>query len=189
MEAGETFCARCGYQRRGEASAQRSVGQQIGAKYAKQTYQGKMKSGRTTILVCGILFTLGTVVLHFMLQSELGKAEAQIRLAKGNAQYDQDAVAEAEKELAKGAGMARLVVIAHGVLAATFYGLWGWAKSRPLPATLAALILFIAVQLIGAALEPESIVKGILVKVLILVALIGAVNAAQKYQKLQQQQV
>jgi hypothetical protein len=184
---GEAFCAACGYALEADAGAKAALGKRIGAKYAKQTIQGTIHSGRKTILVCGILFTLGTVVIHFMLSSAHDKTAREIAAAKGDPRYDQALVAQAARELEEGRGMATLLTASHAVLAACFYGLWWWAKSRPLPATLTALLLYIAVQLISLALDPETLVKGILVKILILLALGKAVGAAQKYQKLQQQ--
>ena len=187
MGDGEKFCSACGYAAVAGPGERTDVRKSIGQKYARQTYQGKMRSGRTTNLVVAILRPVGLVGLYFVISSARDKNAREIAAAKGNPAFDQEAVAEAEREMASSRGLFLLIMGVQGSLAVSFYGLWWWAKHRPLPATLSALILFIAVQFIGAALEPESIGRGLIVKILIVIALVGAVNAAQKYQKLQPQ--
>jgi hypothetical protein len=183
-ELGEKFCAKCGFRLQADARDGRAVAQSIGARSAKQGYQQKIKSGRTTILVVGILLFLNTAVIYFIPQGDLRKAENEVRMAKGNEEYDQDLVLAQEREIAKARGLIRLFVGAFFLLACTFIGLWVWAKSKPLPATLTALILFIALQAFNLAVEPETMIRGILVKVIVLVALVSAVSAAAKYQKM-----
>jgi hypothetical protein len=189
VSAGEAFCAGCGYALESKPGDLRKIAQKIEIKQAKQTYQGKIRSGRRTIMACAVLFTLGTVAIWFMFRQALEKQDQEIAGAKGNPKYDQEKVLEAERKLAGAHGTATLVTAGNALLALGFYGLWWWAKTRPLPATLSALILFIAVQALNIVLDPASLAQGILIKVLILVALVGAVNAAQKYQKMTQQGV
>ncbi len=102
--------------------------------------------------------------------------------------YDQAEVAKAEKNIEQAKGMAILLTLCNFVLAATYFGLWIWAKSRPLPAAMTALILFLTLQAINLAISPLSILQGIVVKIIILGVLIRAVTSANKYQKLKQQQ-
>lgn len=72
-------------------------------------------------------------------------------------------------------------------LFACHLGLWWWAKTQPFPAAVVALVLFVTVQGINAALEPESIYKGLVIKVLFLVALIKAVQAGSEANRLRRQ--
>jgi uncharacterized membrane protein len=189
VNPGETYCGSCGYSLKSQPGDFRKIAEKIELKQAKQSYQGKIRSGRRTIMSCAVLFTLGTVAIYFLLTSQIDKQRKEVAAAKGNSRFDQEKVAAAEKELDAAQGRTVFVTAAHGVLALAYYALWWWAKTRPLPATLSALILFIAVQMLNIALDPESLAKGILIKILILAALISAVNAAQKYQKMTQQGV
>lgn len=66
-------------------------------------------------------------------------------------------------------------------------GLWWWAKTQPFPAAVVALVLFVTVQGINAALDPETIYQGLIVKVLFLVALIKAVQAGSQANRLRRQ--
>ena len=69
-------------------------------------------------------------------------------------------------------------LVANLVLAALMAGLWFWSRRAPLPAIACALALFVVVQVVGAVLEPESIFKGILIKVLAMIALGNGLKAA-----------
>jgi hypothetical protein len=189
VNPGETFCGACGYALKSQPGDFRKIAQKIELKQAKQTFQGKIRSGRRTIMTCAVLFTIGTVAIWFLLNAQVDKERKEIAAAKGNPKYDQEKLAEAEKELDASHGKIVLITAGQGILALAYFGLWWWAKTRPLPATLSALILFIAVQMLNVALDPESLAKGLLIKILILAALISAVNAAQKYQKMTQQGV
>lgn len=72
-------------------------------------------------------------------------------------------------------------------LCAIHLGLWVWAKTAPFPAAVVALVLFVTVQAINAVVEPSSMYKGLLIKVLFLVALIRAVKAGSEAQRLRAQ--
>jgi len=185
---GEAFCSACGFTLRADAAERRRVGERIGLKYAKQSYQGSIKSGRSTIMVCGILVLLGTVLIYFVGGAALEKADGEIRGARGNPMYDQEKVEQAARDLSKARGLVHLIIGGNAVVAVAFLALWAWAKSRPLPATLSALILFLAMQGLNLVLEPGQFMNpvGLLIRVLIVVALARAVTAAQKYQKMQQ---
>lgn len=159
----------------------------MGLNYAKQTYQYNIKSGRSAILVIACLLVLGTILLYFLQNNEIDKAEKQISQARGNPLYDQNQVQEAEKNLERAKGLANLFLIGNIILTVTYFGLWVWAKHKPLPAAMTALILFLTLQAINLAIEPTSIFQGIIVKVIILFVLIRAVTSAQKYQKLKMQ--
>jgi hypothetical protein len=70
------------------------------------------------------------------------------------------------------------------VLAAIQAGLWQWAKRSLLPAAIAALVLFVTVHLASAVIEPESIIRGIFIKVVFLVVLARAIQAGLEARKL-----
>lgn len=63
-------------------------------------------------------------------------------------------------------------------------GLWWWARTRPFPAALVALVLFLTVQGVNAVLEPESMTQGILVKIFFLVAISNAIKAGLAAQRM-----
>lgn len=81
----------------------------------------------------------------------------------------------------------RMVMGTALALCAIHIGLWVWAKTAPFPAAVVALVLFITVQVFSAVVEPSTMYKGLLIKVLFLVALIRAVKAGSEAQRLRAQ--
>ncbi|HZN62398.1 MAG TPA: zinc ribbon domain-containing protein [Planctomycetota bacterium] len=186
VPVGEKFCSSCGFQIQVSAADARDIGARIGLKHEKQTHQQRIRSGRTTILVVAILAFIGSVAVYFIASSELAKARREIDAARGNDQFDQEKVEEAAVEYRKSSRLVAILVGINVLLALCYLGLWFWAKVKPLPATLAALILFITVQVASAAIDPKELVRGLILKVIIIAFLIKAVDSARKYQRMQE---
>lgn len=70
------------------------------------------------------------------------------------------------------------VLIVTMSLAGIFLGLWLWGRKSPFPALLTALIVYVSFHLLDAVLDPMSLFKGIIVKILILVGLSTALKKA-----------
>ena len=186
LAEGATFCAKCGFRIQATAADRRDIGVRVGLKHEKQTHQQRMKSGRTTILVVAILTLLGSVAVYFIGRSALDKAKAEVDAVRHHENIDPEAVAAADAEHRKAERTIMLVVGLNALLSFIYLGLWFWAKTKPLPATLSALILFGTVWLASAAIDPTELVKGILIKIIILAFLIKAVDSARKFQRMQE---
>jgi hypothetical protein len=78
-----------------------------------------------------------------------------------------------------------LVLILNVGLALAYLGTWFWAKRNALHASVAALLLCIAVIVGDAAYDPSTLKNGWLVRILFIVALCKAIAAAREEQKLQ----
>jgi len=182
----ERFCGKCGFQAKASEADARDIGARVGLKHEKQTHQQRIKSGRTTILVVAILMTLGSVAIYVINSGEVQKGRREIEAARGNELYDQGKVAEADAENRKASRLITLLATVNFMLALCYFGLWVWAKTKPLPATLAALILFITVIAASAAIDPKELVRGFIVKILVIAFLVKAVDSAKKYQKMQE---
>ena len=72
------------------------------------------------------------------------------------------------------------------VLSAVFLGLWFWAKVNPLAASITALAIYVTVQLADIIMAPENIAKGIIIKIIIVVALARAIKSAVTYRNMQE---
>lgn len=70
------------------------------------------------------------------------------------------------------------VLVATMGLGAVFFGLWIWGRKSPFPALLTALIVFVTFHLLDAVLDPMALLRGILMKVVILVGLGTALKKA-----------
>jgi hypothetical protein len=76
------------------------------------------------------------------------------------------------------------VLVLNLVLALIQVGLWRWSKRNLLPAAIVALVLYLTVHLADAVVDPTQIFRGIIVKVLFLMALWRAIHAGLEARKL-----
>lgn len=70
------------------------------------------------------------------------------------------------------------VLITTMSLAVIFFGLWLWGRKSPFPALLTALIVFVSFHLLDAVLDPMALLRGIIVKIVILAGLGSALKNA-----------
>ena len=70
-------------------------------------------------------------------------------------------------------------------IAAVFFGLYAWARKQPLPAAIVGLIVYVTLNLIYGIMNPETLVQGIIVKLIIIGVLVSAIQAGVKYRQLQ----
>lgn len=71
-------------------------------------------------------------------------------------------------------------IIAGLVISCVFLGLAFWTKKKPFPAILTALILFVALNLLAAIEDPLNLVRGIILKIIVLSALIYALRSLKE---------
>jgi prepilin signal peptidase PulO-like enzyme (type II secretory pathway) len=68
-------------------------------------------------------------------------------------------------------------------LAGVFAVLAFWTKKRPYTAIITALSIYIVLHVLSAILEPASIVRGIIVKIIVVVMLVTALKNAKEIQQ------
>lgn len=167
----DAFCQKCGHQL--QAGAQRKEAPQklsrLGS-LAQEQHKKHIKSARTAILVVAILTFLGAILLYFIVQSEIAKVKSTPGMV-----VDETAV-----------GRANMIVAAVSFMGCIFLGLWVWAKSNPFSATVTALVLYLSLQLLNAAMDPTTIVQGIIIKIIIVLVLINGVKSGLAFKKLQE---
>jgi len=83
--------------------------------------------------------------------------------------------------------MKKLLLITGSGLCLVHVGLWLWAKRAPLAAAVVSLVLFVTLHSINAALDPSSIYKGIIIKVLFVAVLVKAIQAGYEVHRLRNQ--
>lgn len=81
------------------------------------------------------------------------------------------------------AGEGAFFLVAELVVAALFFGLAWWCSYQPFAAAIVGLFLFTGLHLTAAVLDPSSIYKGIIVKVIVIVMLVRAVKAGFEYRE------
>ena len=68
-----------------------------------------------------------------------------------------------------------------------YFGLYAWARHQPLPAAIVGLILYITMHVLDGLQDPRQFARGIILKVIIVVLLVQAIQAGLKYKRLMPQ--
>lgn len=73
------------------------------------------------------------------------------------------------------------------VVAIVYLGLLSWVDKNPFAALLSALIFYVTLQVMGVLIEPASIFKGLIIKIVVISALIKGVSSAQQVKQIRGQ--
>jgi hypothetical protein len=119
----------------------------------------KLERARKWILGIGIWYLVSGLVMYLVLQDRLTDLGKQL-----------------------------LLYPAIG-LCAIHIGLWAWAKKAPLAAAIVALVLFVSLHVTNAVLEPGSIYKGIVIKIIFVSILVKAIQAGYEVHRLRNERV
>ncbi len=122
-----------------------------------------MKKAFIALLIVAILQTLGGPVMLMVEKSKLETANPGMTYQIQPYMY----------------------VIVFGI-AALFWGLAIWARRNPLPAAIVGLVTFITLHAIEAVADPTSIIRGIIMKVLVIGMLVSAIKAGIEFRKLKE---
>jgi hypothetical protein len=82
---------------------------------------------------------------------------------------------------------ASAMLITYGILAVLFLLLGFWSKKKPVAAIISGLVLYILLQILSAIDDPVNIVKGIIVKIIIIGYLIKGMQSAFEAEKIRKQ--
>jgi hypothetical protein len=77
------------------------------------------------------------------------------------------------------------VLFANVGLAIVYIGLYFWARRNAFKATIVALLLFVAIIVGDAMLDPSTLTNGVIVRALFIAALVKAIAAGYQERKLQ----
>jgi len=183
VEKSEKFCAKCGAKIPTRADRMRAMNR----KRERAENQQKVNRGRRWMLIVAVLTLFAGLYTYFWGMSEVDK---EVREAEGSflgmTPAERDAQVKATSGITwpelieKARGTVRLQAGILGGLGAAFVGLWWWAQTNPFAAALTALLMYLTAQVIGAMVEPESLLKGIIIKIVIVVALFSAFSAGHR---------
>lgn len=115
----------------------------------------KLNQARTILIVIGAITIIANIAVAAMLLKQAPGNEGAILLAT-------------------------VPFIFLGILFVIFGFL---VKKYPVPITITSLVLYIAAWLISALQDPAMLAQGIIIKIIIIVALAGAVKTAIAYEK------
>jgi len=158
----DAFCGKCGYPLKGEKQEQENFKQtqyQLEANLSMANHQIR-KGGLTLYILSGITFLAG-IILGFIAEPDFVER-----------MFDAPQVP---------LGIVLLI------LSAAYLGLGLWSRQRPFAALLIALILYCTLLLMDIVADPASIIKGIIWKVIIIVALVRGTTGGYKAEKIKKE--
>ena len=161
-----------------ETSNQNPYGSLVASVHTKE-----LKSAKGILLFVGIMTILFQSFLLFNARDELNKVYEEQLGKQGlslSAVKDLPPEVRAEFEKASGQDLRKVrMIYAVGVaLGITFILCGAFVYAKPVLCTVTGLTLYLGANAAMAALEPMTLVQGIILKIVIIVALISAVKAA-----------
>jgi hypothetical protein len=147
-----------------------------------QSARGKhLKTARRIMIVIGVLMAIGQTVMFFIESGTIkDEIQKEIRHRGLTGRVTQEEIQEAEQ-----AGW-RILLFIHGataLLGVVFIVLGFMVEKSPVAITATALVLFIGKEVIFALFSPINIVSGLIVKIIFIVALVKALQAAIAFQR------
>jgi hypothetical protein len=134
----------------------------------------QLNTARWILIVIGILTML---VNGYLLTTARQQMMDEIR--------KQNMVIVNQDEFEQSLMLVRLIFVIPAVLGAVFVVLGLMIKAYPVPITITSLVLYVVANLAFALLNPLALLQGLLIKIIIVVALAKAVQAALAYQRAQ----
>lgn len=145
----------------------------------EQRARDKVRLGAAWLLIVGILQAVGGGFLGARVAAELRDARADLEGLAPDETVTFDGGSYSVAELRRVVDRSEVLVIAFPVgLGLVFIGLFFWARRSPLPALMTALVLFVTVHVADAVLDPAALYRGIVMKVVVVLALLGGIRAA-----------
>lgn len=141
----------------------------------------QLNQARAILLFIGILTIVANGVLMALARSQV-KVEIQKEIAKAGpgANFNQADIQRVEDHEVSVAYAVGGVAVGLGVLFVIFGFI---VKKFPVPITIISLVLYVGAALGFGAFNPESLAQGIIIKILIVVGLAKAIQAAMAYER------
>lgn len=159
------FCESCGKALAGEQAGPRIVDTSsatgIGLKLKAQELEKQAKSAATALLITAILGVIGLFFLAVLFQQAENNPNEVVDWS-----------------------VAKAMLIGQSLFCLTFFGLWIWARSSPLPAAIVGMVIFVSIHVVTAVIDPATIIQGIIFKIIILYMLCKAIGGGLKHREL-----
>lgn len=131
----------------------------VGQKLQADELRRKAKSSSGALLAVAIFATLGCGLVYMVLQDAFDDPEV--------------------------GGAAKAMMAAQVVLTVAYYGLYIWSRTNPLPAAIIGLVVYLSLMAVNAIIfGPQTLAEGIIVKVIIVVFLLKAIQAGVQHREL-----
>jgi len=170
----------------------------LGEQYARKTVQQNVQAGQKTVIVVTVFLGLLAILFVSLYFYQAPIIENQIRYLedmKGRSAWDAAEIERDQLILRIGKVVLAVMAIAHVILELAMSGLCFLAKSRPVAALIAALVLFSISILLHALMNPLAVLPISLLGVVLFLfraiaifVLIRGIRAARKYEQMKQAQ-
>ena len=160
-QPGQRFCESCGKAvpagntHGGPRVIEYAARSGAGFEMLEDELRKQQKKASTALIIVAVLQTLAVVLFYFIIENAPPEA-----------------------------GLTHLSTGLIALIALAFWGLWFWSRSAPMPAAITGLVLYLSLQLLDAVVDPSSLARGWLVKIIVIVLLARAIEAGVKYRKL-----
>jgi hypothetical protein len=143
-------------------------------------YQGSVQGATSAIRLLAALFAIFGIIMYFVMSDQ---TEAALR---NLAQFDDhdvlqpiDGVTYTAAELrTRVVWEHRGTLIVNLMLSAMMLVLAWWSRFKPLPAILIATAIYAAVQVVGAIIDPKTLMQGIIIKAVVIAVLVKGIKGA-----------
>jgi len=141
----------------------------------------KIRKASKWILAISIMFVIFGTIMGFMQKSTAEKANSNL------ARYNASDVWETPingKTYTVGELRSQIkheVILVFGTnyfLAAIMFGLYLYSRKAPFPAMVTALCVYLAVIVLNSIIDPQTIIQGIIVKIIFISALIAGIKTS-----------
>jgi hypothetical protein len=176
---GDDFCPSCGAEV--SADLKRALHERWEASDSSAAERAKhIRSASHMIAILAALFVLGGLLMFYTSGKEATEALQQLQGLPDEMVFPEPimgktlTVAEVRQTVER---EPYLVLGLNWLLALIMAGLFLWSRRSPFPAVIAALAVFVVVHVANAVVDPVTIVKGIILKVIAIIALVKGVRA------------
>ncbi len=158
-------------------------------RYSTKSRANNTRNAARWVLAIGIIQIVFGIFLGFNNRSVAAKAREHL------SPFADDEVLQLENGKTETAGALRLAIDREEVqlfvvligLGVMFLAIYFWARKSPLPALGTALALYVTVHAVDAVADPNNIYRGMVLKVLCILALVRGVKSALQQRALNQQ--
>lgn len=190
MEAGAAFCGECGTPVKAKMRPKRSMGE-VRRNMEKQRNTRTIQGGRNTMLWLAILHLAAGVVIYLMYKKQM---ESLLSLPFDDEDFRSAMSVKgiSARELDQSLWAARhwgaICFISFALPGFILLGLYGWARTNPLPATIAGLVTYLTFLVAGFALDPSALLSpvGWMIRLAIIGALTSAIRSASTERRIQE---
>lgn len=92
--------------------------------------------------------------------------------------------AGAKGSLQAGQSLSPVFFITIFGIAGIYFGLYAWARHQPLAAAIVGFTLFVTLHVLDAIADPTQLLRGLIMKIIIITMLVQAIQAGLKYRRL-----